>query len=39
MTYTPRVRINPPLVISLEQVEEGLSILDEALSALERAIW
>lgn len=34
MTYTPRVRINPPLVISLEQVEEGLAILDEALSAL-----
>jgi 4-aminobutyrate aminotransferase / (S)-3-amino-2-methylpropionate transaminase / 5-aminovalerate transaminase len=29
MTYFPRVRINPPLVISEEQAETGVSILDE----------
>ena len=29
MTYFPRVRINPPLVISEEQAETGVAILDE----------
>jgi 4-aminobutyrate aminotransferase-like enzyme len=29
MTYFPRVRINPPLVISEEQAESGVAILDE----------
>jgi 4-aminobutyrate aminotransferase-like enzyme len=32
MTYTPRVRINPPLVITVEQAEEGVALLDEALA-------
>jgi len=29
MTYFPRVRINPPLVITEEQAETGVAILDE----------
>ncbi len=29
MLYTPRVRINPPLVISAAQVDEALGLLDE----------
>ncbi len=33
MAYTPRVRINPPLVISEAQALEGVAILDEALEA------
>lgn len=31
MTYTPRVRINPPLVLSAAQVTESLALLEEAL--------
>lgn len=34
MCYTPRVRINPPLVISREQALEGAAIFDAALAAL-----
>jgi 4-aminobutyrate aminotransferase-like enzyme len=30
MAYAPRVRINPPLVITREQVDEGLALLDES---------
>ena len=30
MSYSPRVRINPPLVITREQALEGVAILDEA---------
>ena len=33
MGYFPRVRINPPLVISEAQALEGVAILDEALEA------
>lgn len=33
MAYAPRVRINPPLVISREQALEGVAILDEVLTA------
>lgn len=29
MGYFPRVRINPPLTISAEQIDQGLGILDE----------
>jgi 4-aminobutyrate aminotransferase/(S)-3-amino-2-methylpropionate transaminase len=29
MTYFPRVRINPPLVITQEQADTGIAILDE----------
>jgi 4-aminobutyrate aminotransferase-like enzyme len=36
MSYAPRVRINPPLVISEAEVDEGLAILDEALTELAR---
>lgn len=31
MAYTPRVRINPPLVLTHEQADEGLATLDCAL--------
>jgi len=31
MAYAPRVRINPPLVISADEVEESLALFDEAL--------
>lgn len=34
MTYTARVRINPPLTITAEQALEAVSILDEALAEL-----
>jgi 4-aminobutyrate aminotransferase-like enzyme len=34
MAYTPRLRINPPLVISQPQALEGVAILDAALAAL-----
>jgi 4-aminobutyrate aminotransferase-like enzyme len=37
MVYTPRARINPPLVLSEAQALEGAAILDEALTALEAA--
>jgi 4-aminobutyrate aminotransferase/(S)-3-amino-2-methylpropionate transaminase len=36
MAYASRVRINPPLVISKDEVDEGLAIFDEALTELER---
>ncbi|MGO9454445.1 MAG: aspartate aminotransferase family protein [Candidatus Binataceae bacterium] len=32
MTYFPRVRINPPLVITEEQADTGVAILDEVFS-------
>jgi 4-aminobutyrate aminotransferase/(S)-3-amino-2-methylpropionate transaminase len=34
MTYSPSVRINPPLVIREDQALAGLAILDEALGAV-----
>jgi 4-aminobutyrate aminotransferase/(S)-3-amino-2-methylpropionate transaminase len=36
MTYSPTVRINPPLVITEETARAGLAILDEALGAVLR---
>jgi 4-aminobutyrate aminotransferase-like enzyme len=36
MAYAPRVRINPPLVITLEQALEGVEILDEAFAEVEK---
>jgi 4-aminobutyrate aminotransferase-like enzyme len=36
MTYSPTVRINPPLVIREEEALHGLAILDEALGAIVR---
>src|SRR5437899_2677608 len=36
MTYSPSIRINPPLVIREEQALAGLAILDEALDAVVR---
>ncbi len=33
MTYSPSIRINPPLVITEETALAGLAILDEALQA------
>ncbi len=35
MAYSPRVRINPPLVITEAQVREGVDILEEAMAAIE----
>ena len=32
MTYTTRVRINPPLVITADQAREGVALLDDALA-------
>jgi 4-aminobutyrate aminotransferase / (S)-3-amino-2-methylpropionate transaminase / 5-aminovalerate transaminase len=37
MTYSPSIRINPPLVIREETALAGLAILDEALEATSRA--
>ena len=34
MSYTPVIRINPPLVIREEEALEGLDILDEAIGAV-----
>ncbi len=34
MAYAPRVRINPPLVITEAQVREGVDILEEAIASL-----
>ena len=36
MTYSPSIRINPPLVINEETALAGLAILDEALDAVGR---
>ena len=33
MAYSPRVRINPPLVISEAEVREGVDILEDAMAA------
>ncbi|MCS6915335.1 MAG: aminotransferase class III-fold pyridoxal phosphate-dependent enzyme [Myxococcales bacterium] len=38
MAYNPRVRINPPLVITREQACEGIEIFAEACAALARRI-
>jgi 4-aminobutyrate aminotransferase-like enzyme len=32
MAYTPRVRINPPLVITDDEIDESLGLLEEALA-------
>ena len=37
MTYSPSIRINPPLVIQEDTALAGLAILDEALDVVERA--
>jgi hypothetical protein len=34
MTYSPTVRINPPLIIREDQALAGLGLLDEALTAV-----
>jgi 4-aminobutyrate aminotransferase-like enzyme len=35
MAYSPRVRINPPLVVSEAEAREGVDILEEAMAALQ----
>jgi len=35
MAYAPRVRINPPLILTEAEADESLSVLDEALSEVE----
>ncbi len=39
MAYTPRVRINPPLVLTEAQALEGAAILDKALAAFAKERW
>ena len=34
MGYFPRVRLNPPLVITAAQVQEGIDILDEVFQCI-----
>ncbi len=36
MTYSPSIRLNPPLIIREDQALTGLAILDEALGAVSR---
>ena len=36
MAYAPRVRINPPLVITEAEALEGVAILDEVFAALQK---
>jgi 4-aminobutyrate aminotransferase-like enzyme len=31
MAYAPRVRINPPLVITADEIDESLALMAEAL--------
>jgi 4-aminobutyrate aminotransferase-like enzyme len=38
MGYFPRVRINPPLVITREQAEVGAAILDEVFALVDREV-
>ena len=38
MTYAPRVRVNPPLVLRRDEALEGAAILDEVLQEL-HARW
>ena len=33
MSYTPRVRVHPPLILSAEQANAALAIIDHALGA------
>ena len=35
MSYTPRVRVHPPLILSAEQANSALAIIDRALERLE----
>ncbi len=39
MGYFPRIRINPPLTITLEQAAEGVAIIDEVFAYVEREVW
>lgn len=36
MGYVPRVRINPPLTITAEQIDEGIGIIDEVFGEISR---
>jgi len=36
MGYAPRVRINPPLTITREEMDQGLGVLDEVFAELAR---
>jgi 4-aminobutyrate aminotransferase-like enzyme len=35
MAYAPRVRINPPLILTDAEADEALSVLDESLTEVE----
>jgi 4-aminobutyrate aminotransferase / (S)-3-amino-2-methylpropionate transaminase / 5-aminovalerate transaminase len=36
MGYVPRIRLNPPLTITSEQIDEGLGVLDEVFALVAR---
>jgi 4-aminobutyrate aminotransferase-like enzyme len=36
MGYFPRIRINPPLVLSEDEAREGVAILDEVFDEIAR---
>lgn len=38
MNYKPHFRINPPLVLSRDEADEGLAILDEVFTHVARCI-
>ncbi len=38
MNYKPNFRINPPLILSREEADEGLAILDEVFTYVARNI-
>jgi 4-aminobutyrate aminotransferase-like enzyme len=35
MSYTPRVRVHPPLILSAEQADSALAIIDRVLEGFE----
>ena len=35
MSYTPRVRVHPPLILSVEQANSALAIIDRVLEQFE----
>ena len=37
MSYTPRVRVHPPLILTAEQASSALAIIDAVLDELEAA--
>lgn len=38
MNYAPQFRINPPLVLTRAEAEEGVAILDEVFAYIQREV-